>query len=319
MDWLSFTVSAKHFAAIPADGVALFKWWCPTVNIAEESKGMRNFYEHARVVYAMVGFEAVEIGHVGHGGASQRETVNVVLNGGGCALVDDWSVVAEYLNSVDAHISRVDVAIDFLDGEFTVDDAATRYLAGDFNYTSQPTVQQVGPWLNGDPHGRGRTLVVGSRKNGKCVRIYEKGKFTLKNPDSPWNRVEVELHNVDRVVPYGILTNPTPFFAGAYPFFNELVDLEGERISLSKDEYDITVEAYTEFLKLCQGKWMTALRSHFRTDTDMLNALCVAGIPKRLHKPSLKLIRNDPLPSMAHASREEFEFGSDQRAFRTAM
>lgn len=35
--------------------------------------------------------------------------------------------------------------------------------------------------------------------------------------ESPWTRWEVELRNVDRVIPWDVIPNPAPYIAGAYP------------------------------------------------------------------------------------------------------
>ena len=52
--------------------------------------------------------------------------------------------------------------------------------------------------------------------NGKMLRIYEKGK-QLGDSESPWVRVEAELRNKSRVIPWDALTRPGSYLAGAYP------------------------------------------------------------------------------------------------------
>lgn len=51
-------------------------------------------------------------------------------------------------------------------------------------------------WAQRAPDGRGRTFYVGRRENGKLLRVYEKGK-QLGAENSPWVRIELELHNKD--------------------------------------------------------------------------------------------------------------------------
>ncbi len=48
------------------------------------------------------------------------------------------------------------------------------------------------------------------------MRIYEKGK-QLGDPESPWVRWELELHNTDREIPFDVLLQPGRYVAGAYP------------------------------------------------------------------------------------------------------
>jgi phage replication initiation protein len=292
IDWLSFTLPVSTFVNVPDDPTNLIKSWLTDTNIAEDSRGSRNYYKYSRQWYAVSLGEIVPLGFFAWGG--QRNTANIVLNGQGCSLVKDWSKVRDFMIAHDARISRVDTAVDFLDGEFTVDIARDRYLAGDFNINNRPSHKLIGPWLH-DVQGNGRTIEIGKRVNGKMCRVYEKGK-QLKNLDSLWNRCEVELHNRDRVIPLDIVTNPTVYFAGSYPFFQELLKLPDScRISTFQNEWNISVEAYTLNLKRCYGKTVDTIRKTYKTDTEFVNALCVAGIPKRLHKPSLKLLRNDKL------------------------
>lgn len=79
---------------------------------------------------------------------------------------------------------------------------------------NQPGCEQRGNWRK--PNGKGRTLYVGNRENGKMARIYEKG-MQLGAPGHPWVRWEVELHNTDRVIPWEVLLEPGKFLAGTYP------------------------------------------------------------------------------------------------------
>jgi len=330
VDWFSATVMASVFEDVPLEALSLFGSWFGGLTLAEDSRGPRNYFKYSRVFYVMVAMQPVEVGFVAWGGDGQRDKANLVLNGKGCSLVQDWARVRDWCNANDAVLCRVDTAVDFMDGEFTVDEALQRYGAGDFNYNNQPSHRCIGPWF-GDDNKEGRTFEVGKRKNGKMCRVYEKGK-EQKNTESDWVRVEVEHHNRDRIIPYEILTQATEHFAGAYPFFNELVNRPGIRIATLQAEFDVTVEAYTENLRRCFGKVITAIRESFKNDSDMVTALSVAGVPKRLHKASLKLIRNE---SMREEAREEAErqrleafhdarnrewiFGEDKKYYRTAM
>ena len=47
-------------------------------------------------------------------------------------MVNDWPSLQELLEGLGATLSRVDLAVDFLNGEYTVDDALTLYETGAF-------------------------------------------------------------------------------------------------------------------------------------------------------------------------------------------
>ncbi|WP_349922259.1 replication initiation factor domain-containing protein [Aeromonas veronii] len=84
---------------------------------------------------------------------------------------------------------------------------------------------------------KGCSFYVGSRINGKCARIYEKGK-QMQSADFPnWVRAEGELHNKDRIIPLDVLINPDPYFAGMYPQFaswlEQVADVEAEPIRIT--------------------------------------------------------------------------------------
>ncbi|MNV40917.1 Replication initiation factor [compost metagenome] len=89
----------------------------------------------------------------------------------------------------------------------------------------------------------GCSFYVGSRANGKCARIYEKGK-QMESADYPnWVRAEGELHSKDRIIPLDVLINPDPYFAGMYPQFSkwlaEIVqeEIEPVRITTFKNKF----------------------------------------------------------------------------------
>lgn len=89
----------------------------------------------------------------------------------------------------------------------------------------------------------GCSFYIGSRANGKCGRIYEKGK-QMESAEFPnWVRAEGELHSKDRIIPLDVLVNPDPYFAGMYPQFSkwltEIVqeEIEPVRITTFKNKF----------------------------------------------------------------------------------
>ena len=73
--------------------------------------------------------------------------------------------------------------MDRFDGNPSVDDAVTFYQSNQFNAGgNRPSCSQLGNWIV--PDGSGRTFYVGKRKNGKLLRVCEKGK-QLGDSESP--------------------------------------------------------------------------------------------------------------------------------------
>ena len=146
----------------------------------------------------------------------QSETGFLSIPGEGCALVSDWVRLLGLLrDKLSGRITRLDPAVDDFEGVHSVDGAVAAYRAGEFNAGGRkPKCSQAGNWI--DPDGTGRTLYVGTRRNGKLLRVYEKGK-QLGDASSPWVRWELEFHNVDRVIPWEAVTDPAPYLAGAFP------------------------------------------------------------------------------------------------------
>jgi phage replication initiation protein len=96
----------------------------------------------------------------------------------------------------------------------SVDDAVQFYLTDQFTAGgNKPSCSQQGNWIEAD--GSGRTFYVGKRKNGKLLRVYEKGK-QLGDNTSPWVRWELELHNRDRIIPWDVILEPGKYLAASY-------------------------------------------------------------------------------------------------------
>ena len=89
----------------------------------------------------------------------------------------------------------------------------------------------------------GCSFYIGSRINGKCARIYEKGKQMQSAEHPNWVRAEGELHSKDRQIPLDVLVNPDPYFAGMYPQFSIWLaaisenEIEPVRITTFKNKF----------------------------------------------------------------------------------
>lgn len=185
------------------------------------------------------------LGRIDYGGDSQKEWVRVNITGEGCGWVQDWAA-AENLDCVlaSAEIKRLDIALTTFKGEISDSLVAAAHEAGKFTCGGRPPAMRS--IINSDPTA-GRTRYIGKRENHKFLRCYEKGwellkdlpendEFIKKNPTlrmefdgfglaSPKDvyRVELELKDIDKYIPFTAIGRRDDVFAGAYPFCAELL------------------------------------------------------------------------------------------------
>lgn len=229
LDWVRFTflearavhlrtgtfrgLCAEHFARAVAHEVADLLGF----QVGETRKG-RDWYQHTVLI---TNADGVEMGYASAGNDRQCGTVCVNISGAGCTFaLDGWeSRVDAYVRELEGRLTRVDLALDFFEGETDVVEALECYKAGAFDFQNRrPSNEQAGDWVN----GQARTFYVGRRQSGKLLRVYEKGHKYGDMTDK-WCRVEVELRNHERVLPLDMLSRPASFFAGAYEYCELIV------------------------------------------------------------------------------------------------
>ncbi len=211
----------------------------------------------------------------------QNGTALLSLPGKSCALISDWMlIIALFRDVLGGRITRWDGAVDVFDGSPSVDDAAALYKAGAFKAGgNKPSCNQAGNWI--EPDGGGRTFYVGKRENGKVMRIYEKGK-QLKDPESPWVRWELELHNNDRIIPWEVLLEPGKYVAGAYPCMG-WVQADMCRIKTIKHANKIGYEHLKRCNKNSYGQLINTMMKVEGNDAEKVVAqLRRPGTPSRL-------------------------------------
>lgn len=272
----------------------------PVGLMGEGCPGMRGYSNGMRIYAAVMlddGYKSVNIGRVDWGGDRFQGRARLDLSGAGCALIKDWQSFHDQIDTWDqVTLTRVDVAVDCLDGEYTVDDAAAWYKAGEFHAGGRvPRHSTPGDWLSDQPE-HGRTLEIGRRTNGKMLRAYEKGR-QLGDTTSPWTRFEVEIRNKDRDIPLDILINPDTYFAGAYKCLEQILSVAATRIKTDQAEGLISIERLMEYCRIAYGKALHVTRLHLSSD-EILEVLARPGIPARLDKASVA-----GLPSFGDALR----------------
>lgn len=259
----------------------LMQWIGPM--FAEECAGILGYAYGVRY-YVPVNGTPVLVGRCDWGGDNRQGRARLDLTGTGCAKVRDWHKVRFFVEQVqDAKITRVDLAVDCLQGEYSIDDAVGWYMAGEFNAGGRnPRHSTPGDWLN--PH-YGRTLEIGRRTNGKMLRAYEKGR-QLGDSESPWVRFEVELRNIDRDIPTAILTDCDQYFAGAYKCLARILDAAAERIPTHQAEGEVSLAHIKHHAALGYGKLIHVLRMQM-TPEQIIEELAREGVPRRLEKSAL--------------------------------
>ena len=294
VDWLTATWKPEPDLHV---GAMVYEWLTKSMMgvMGESVSGMFGYSQGVRF-YIPQGGMATHVARVDWGGDHHGGRARIDISGAGCARVTSWrDVMVTLAHLADTKLTRVDLAVDLLNGEYTVEDAVTWYQDGDFNAGGRmPRHSLMGDWL--DPK-HGRTLMVGRRENGKALRAYEKGR-QLGDFSSPWTRFEVEIRNTDRDIPLDILINCDTYFTGAYRCLERILDVAGTRIATHQKEGEITVEHMTEYARMSYGKLFHVLRAHVSAD-DLLESITRPGIPKRLDRASLSEFINR-LPTGLH-------------------
>lgn len=182
-----------------------------------------------------------------YGGDSQRGWTRFDMSGAGCRWVRDWGEVEGVAELPRAQLRRVDVALTTWQGEVSYAGCVAAYAAGRFDPPrgARPKDRRI---ESSDPYA-GRTLEVGSRSSSpKFMRCYEKGWQMLAEGGVPEHlrgrvtvvegfppgdifRCEVEFKPTDRHdLPWDIVHRPDEFFAGAFPFCQDV--LPGVEVNL---------------------------------------------------------------------------------------
>lgn len=262
------------------------KTWTELDNITvlDTARGFLGFTDSAKIVLTNNAGEAEQIGVVAWGGHSQNGRVMLSLSGVGTGLVEQWHVLAEWIDSTGAKITRVDLAADFLEGEYSIEQAIQDYEAGLFKSSAggrNPNAKLIHDMGSDE----GKTFYVGKRENGKMFRGYEKGK-QLGDKFSKWFRLEGEIHNKDREIPVQVLVTPESYFAGLNPVCSRLVDAAAAQIKTAKKVVEATLSSLSHYASVGYGKLINSLM--MLTDGNheaVVNFLVREGVPRRLRQP----------------------------------
>jgi phage replication initiation protein len=289
IDWLTVTFK-PHCKDVGLWAHQFLNCLIPNV-VGVEAPAMMG-YSNAVRFYVPLMDTPVYIGRIDFGGDFHKNRARLDLSGTGCSKINDWQVVQDTIEDLDdSKITRVDLAVDCLNGEYKVTDALGWLQNGEFNAGGRnPRHSTPGDWANpsyltGQGIRYGRTLETGRRENGKMMRAYEKGR-QLGDSNSDWTRFEVELRNIDRDLPMDILTESKKYFAGAYRCLERLISSGSERIATHQKEGEISIAKLTEYAKTAYGQLFSVLRIRLSVQ-EIFDELSRPGIPRRLHKSAL--------------------------------
>lgn len=243
VDWLKFRTLRNPFEAIEAIRAA-FGTVGDLLALGGPQKGKDGWLHRRSVILA--GDQT--IAQIDYGGESQRGWLRFDMSGAGCEWIQDWAAVADALSVLDAQLRRVDLALTTFDGSVTHERVVQAHQAGMFSSGGRNPKGRI---IVGTDSRDGRTFYSGSRDGAKYLRCYEKGLEILAKmgmPDSMKSeviqieyrgvgmvnvdqlyRVEVEFKDVDKVLPYTMLTDRDSYFAGANPFCASLLPGAVER------------------------------------------------------------------------------------------
>lgn len=285
LDWCNFVCKETdfYFGAAPVtdeEVISMISHRCASIfgyGVTKTRGFGANFYDESYVLGEGYGL-------VCHGG--NRATVLISISGTGCAAArEGWEKrLYDFLTEKKAHLTRVDLAHDVYDGiAYSVDKADTDFDIDLFNCGGRnPDIEHRGNWKR--PNGKGRTVYIGHRENGKYARIYEKGK-QLGGPNSPWCRVELEYKSKQRIIPLDVLLKPGEYLAAAYPAFTWISERQ-ERILTTQKETQITYERMLEWLRRqCGAALFVGQLIEGGADALLKKVMQVDKIPARLKIP----------------------------------
>lgn len=204
---------------------------------------------------------------------ANHNTVLVMVRGKGASMLchdtDAFLRIEKLLRGHGGKLTLVHVAVDFFNGEHTVDEVRENYLNDKTAFVARgdggrkPRQDHAGPW-DSPESGAGRTYYVGTTVGGKRLCAYEKGKKE-GNSYSPWVRYEIRIGCKNREIPLEILQPEKwlQYWAGAYPFLARLAFVQPIRIKTKAaapmESLSSVVERSVRFCKVSYGAFIGLL------------------------------------------------------------
>lgn len=223
------------------------------------------------------------------GGAYQNDTALISFPGDAVQFIDPFNLIS-LGGFLQARITRVDICKDFFLGEYTIEQALDDYEKGRFRSRGagrNPSKKYI---ESSSPDGNdGRTLYVGKRENGKLIRVYEKGlQMGLKKSEfAKWVRVEFEIHNTDREIPWEVIVNPGPYLAGSCEAMG-FISGEQSRVKTITAKIGSTFYKAVESARLQYGLLINTMLDMGLSDQQIVGRLRREGFPEWYQAESLR-------------------------------
>jgi len=215
-------------------------------------------------------------------------TCRLELTGDGCRLLSGagtghakrWLVLRAQLESTGGRLTRLDVAIDDLDGLFPIETAISWREGGKFDRRGQrPKARLYDDFGSGD----GKTLYVGSPTSEQQLRAYEKGK-QLGDRESPWMRYEAQFTASSRKeLSLDMLREPEAYLLGQYPVLREVISfmrVMAQRIDVTDEAMRATWKSCRRHLKRQYGATLAFLVKHTPSDEALARVIRTLTSPK---------------------------------------
>lgn len=278
------SISINLFQDAHTEDMATEEAWNEVFDVRQRPNGMLG-YRHSFDLW----FNGYHIGVAASG--AKNGGCYMSLSGVGCSLLD-FNKVFEVLRVLPAiRLTRLDIAVDFMEGEYSVDDFKQLYIDGGFawnNISPRYHLHEGGELKDGILMPiEGRTVNIGKRVNGKMFRAYEKGR-QMGDPDSKWVRGEVELRSKDREIPLYALQRPADYWAGAYPCLANIINSENvkevTRIKTRQKKVEISYNNLLHHAKTSYGALINVMRhSAEMTDKEIVDTLIKPdSVPRRI-------------------------------------
>ncbi|MBF0383568.1 MAG: replication initiation factor domain-containing protein [Magnetococcales bacterium] len=289
IDWLSFTfpkplkyhqmTMIKHFVIT----VLGFTYLQPT---KKGTKAKHYLYEGD-----ILNKHNNKVGFFGFGG--NNNTILIVLTGRAFnslytrRSIDPLKTIKRLRNNIrklGGRITRVDLAMDDLQGHYNIKYAKTAYKEGHFSRRG-PSPKNL-TYTNSDG---GSTLRVGTVESGKTMTIYRKG-IKEKAINKKWMRWELRLSRKGKEINLNVLVNPGLAFKNSYPVTQEMnistndTDIE-TRIEQVKKNEEIDLQSMLTHCRNSYGKLIHYLvKKKIPSELIIASLIGEKGPPARLKK-----------------------------------
>lgn len=310
IDWISFTADEPTAILLQFAQIVI-----PDIQVKPLKHGMQGYKYVSELT-----LHGQTIGRLGYGTTHGRNLFT--LTGQGTAQVNDWQLFIYWLNLLTTpRISRLDIAFDRYNGELNHDLMMTSYSGGLFKSPKSSRNPQIFIQGGTDGNGKnlGRTVTIGNRKSSKFIRCYEKGlerfsklfgqlpekdqtenmqgvllnSITCQDIDGNlpdvsilgWYRMEVQFGNSDRILTPEMITNRDLYFAGAYPFCKQVLEMnEDSKPDRVPNNLQTDIEIMFGNIKSQYGSFITTMLAMGMKPDEILQKIVNGKLSQRIIK-----------------------------------